>query len=76
MNSNNIFQLFWYIPKEIQKFVGNKNIATTIYLCYLQAYVLIIYVQLCIEFTDLFNNKILIDCINLFSVSGFKKNMN
>lgn len=66
MNSNNAtnldsFKVGW-IPKEIKKITGNKNITTTIYR--MQTYDVIMY---CTEFIDITSNdKRLMDFINLF----------
>ena len=62
-----------HIPKEIIKFIGNKNIKAIIFR--LQAYDSIMCGYFCIKFIDyMFKGKILVDFTNLFSPSDFKKN--
>ena len=54
-----------HIPKEIKKFIGNKNIITNIYR--IQAYSSIMCGYFCIGFTDfMFKGKSLLDYTNLF----------
>ena len=54
-----------HIPKEIKKFIGNKNIITNIYR--IQAYNSIMCGYFCIGFTDfMFKGKSLLDYTNLF----------
>ena len=61
-----------YIPKEINTFVGTKNIKTNIFR--VQAYDSIICGYFCIGFIDfMLTEKTLTDFINLFSVKNFKK---
>ena len=61
------------IPKEIMKFIGNKNIKANIFR--LQAYDSIMCGYFCIEFINyMFKGKRLIDFTNLFSPNDFKKN--
>ena len=55
-----------HIPKEIKKFIENKNIITNIYR--IQAYDSIMYGYFCIRFIDfILKGKILLDYTNLFS---------
>ena len=62
-----------YIPKEIKKFVGNKDIKTNIFR--IQAYDSIMCGCFCILFIDfMFAGKSLIYFTNLFSPYDFKKN--
>ena len=61
-----------YIPKEIKKFIGQKNIKTN--LNRIQAYNSIMCGYFCILFIDfMFENKSLTDFTNLFSPYDFKK---
>ena len=61
------------IPKEIIKFIGNKNIKRNIFR--IQAYDSIMCGYFCIEFIDfMFKGKTLTEYINLFSPNNFKKN--
>ena len=61
------------IPKEIKKFIGNKNIAKNIYR--IQAYDLIMCGYFCIGFIDLMLiGKSLLDYTNLFSPNDYEKN--
>ena len=70
MNAENItyFDSFGHIPKEIKKFIGNKNITTNIYI--IQAYDSIMCGYFCIGFIDfmLKGNKI------SFSPKEYEKN--
>ena len=62
-----------HIPKEINKFIGNKEIKASIFR--LQAYDSIMCGYFCIEFTNyMFDGKSLIDFNILFSPHDFKKN--
>ena len=62
-----------HIPKEIKKFIGNKNIKASI--CRLQVYDSIMCGYFCIEFINyMFDGKGLIDFTSLFSPHDFKKN--
>ena len=62
-----------HIPKEIKKFIGNKNIITTIYR--IHAYDSIICGYFCIGFIDfMLKDKSLLDYTNLFSPNEYKKN--
>ena len=59
-----------HIPKEIMKFIGNKNIITNIYR--IQAYDSIMCGYLYIEFINfMFNGNSLTDYTNLFSPNDF-----
>ena len=62
-----------HIPKEIKKFINNKNITANIYR--VQAYHSIIGTFFCIEFSDFtIKGNILTDFSNLFSPNSFKRN--
>ena len=62
-----------HIPKEIMKFIDNKNIITNIFR--IQAYNSIMCGYFCIGFINfMFNAKSLTDFTNLFSPSDFTKN--
>ena len=62
-----------HIPKEIKKFIGNKNIITNIYR--IQAYDSMCG-YFCIRFIDfMLEGKILLDYTNSFSPNEYKKNM-
>ena len=62
-----------HIPKEIKKFIGNKDIKASIFR--LQAYDSIMCGYFCIEFINyMFDGKSLIDFTSLFSLHDFKKN--
>ena len=62
-----------YIPKEIKKFIGNRNIISNIYR--IQNYDSIMCGYFCIGFIDyMFKGKSLTDYTNLFSHNNFKKN--
>ena len=78
-NKNNVtnFDSFWVenIPKEIKKFVKNKNIITNIFR--IQAYDSIMCGYFCIGFIDfVLAGKKLTDDTNLFFPYDFKKNYN
>ena len=61
------------IPKEIQKFIGNKNIIVNIYR--IQAYDSIICGYFCIRFiVYMSKGKSLLDYTNLFSSNDYEKN--
>ena len=63
-----------HIPKEIKKFIGNKNIKSNIFR--IQAYDSIMCGYFYIGFIDfMLAGKILTDFTNLFSPSNFKKKM-
>ena len=77
MNAENVtyFDNFGveHIPKEIRKFIGNKNIITNIYR--IQAYDSTMCGYFCIEFIDfLLKGKRLLEFTNLFSPDEYKKN--
>ena len=77
MNTNNLVYFdnvrVEYIPKEIKKFIGNKNIITNIYR--IQAYDSIMCGQFCIGFIDfMLKGKRLRDHKNLFSLNDYEKN--
>ena len=62
-----------HIPKEVKKFIGNRNIIGNIYR--IQNYDSIMCDYFCIGFIDyMFPGKSLTDYINLFSPNNFKKN--
>ena len=63
-----------HIPKEIKKFIGNKNIIANIFR--IQAYDLVMCGYFCIGFIDYMfkDNNSLTDFTNLFSANDFKKN--
>ena len=62
-----------HIPKEITKFIMNKNIKTNIF--GIQAYDSIMCGYFCIGFIDfMFKGKSLIEYTNLFSPNDFKRN--
>ena len=62
-----------HFPKEIKKFIGNKNIITNIYR--IQAYNSIMCRYFCIGFIGfMLKSKSLLDYINLFSPNDFEKN--
>ena len=62
-----------HIPKEIKKFIGNRNIISNIYR--IQNYHLIMCGYFCIGFIDyMFKGKSLTDYTNLFSPNNLKKN--
>ena len=62
-----------HIPKEIMKFIGNKNIITNIFR--IQAYNSIMCGYFCIGFVNfMFNGNSLTDYTSLFSPNDLKKN--
>ena len=62
-----------HIPKEIRKFIRNKNIITNIYR--IQAYDSIMCGYFCIGFIDfMLKGKSLLEYTNLFSPNEYKKN--
>ena len=76
-NNNNVtyFDSFGveHIPKEIIKFIENRNIKTNIFR--IQAYDSIMSGYFCIAFIDfMFKGKSLTNYTNLFSPNDFKKN--
>ena len=69
------FDSFWfeYLPKEIRKFIGNKNVITNIYR--IQAYDSIMFGYFLIGLTDfMLKGKNLLDYTNLFSANEYEKN--
>ena len=63
-----------YIPKEIKKFINNKNIITNIFR--IQTFDSVMCGYFCIGFiNDMFMGKSLTDYTNLFSPNNFKKNV-
>ena len=77
VNDNNVtyFDSFGvdHTPKEIRKFIGNKNITTNIYR--IQTYDSIICGYFCIGFIDfMLKGKSLLKYINLFSPNDYEKN--
>ena len=62
-----------HIPKEVKKFIGNRNIISNIYR--IQNYDSIMCGYFCIGYIDyMFIGKSLADYTNLFSPNNFKKN--
>ena len=62
-----------HIPKEIKKFIGNKNIRTSIFR--IQTHNSVMCGYFCIRFIYfLLKDKILTDFTNLLSPNDFKKN--
>ena len=62
-----------HIPKEIKKFIDNRNIITNIYR--IQAYDSIMCGYFCIGFIDFkLKGKSMLDCANLFSPNEYGKN--
>ena len=62
-----------HIPKEINKFIGNKNIKSNLFR--LQAYDSIMCGYYCVEFINyMLKGKTLLDYTNLFSPNDFKNN--
>ena len=62
-----------HIPKEIIKFIENRNIKTNIFR--IQAYDSIMCEYFCIAFIDfMFKGKTLTEYTNLFSPNDFKRN--
>ena len=62
-----------HIPKEINKFIGNKNIKNNIFR--IQAYDSIMSRYFCLEFINyVLKRKTLLDYTSLFSPNDFKKN--
>ena len=77
MNSENVtyFDSFGveYIPKEIKKVLGNKNIITNIYR--IRAYDSIMCGYLCIGFIDfMLKGKSLLEYTNLISPNDYERN--
>ena len=78
VNDNNVtyFDSFGveHIPKEIKKFIGNKNIVKNIYR--IQAYDSIMCGHLWIGFIDfMLKGKSLLDYTNLFSANDYEKKL-
>ena len=76
MNGNNVayFDSFRveHIPKDIKKYIGNKNIATTI--CKIRRYSSIICRLFCIGVIDfMLKGKSFLDYTNLFSLNKYEK---
>ena len=79
-NNNNNNSLIYFdsfgvehIPKEIKKFIKNKNIKTNIFR--IKAYNLIMCMYFCIGFIDfMLKGKTLTEYTTLFSPNDFKKN--
>ena len=62
-----------HIPKEVKKFIGNRNIISNIHR--IQNYDSVMCGYFCIGFIDyMFKGKSLTDYTNLFSPNNFKKN--
>ena len=62
-----------HIPKEINKFIGNKKMKASIFR--IQAYDSVMCGYFCIEFINyMLKGKILLDYTNSFSPNDFKKN--
>ena len=61
-----------YIPKEINKVIGNNNIKSNIFR--IQSHDSIMCGYYCVEFTNYMLEGKTLDYINLFSPNDFKKN--
>ena len=77
VNDNNVtyFDSFGveHIPKEIRKFIGNKNIITNIYR--MQACDSVMCRYFCTEFVDfMLKGKSLLEYTNFFSANDYVKN--
>ena len=77
VNNNNVtyFDSFGvqHIPKEIKKFIGNKNLIASIYR--IQTYSLLMCGYFCIGFIDfMLNGKSLLDYTKLSSLNDYEKN--
>ena len=77
VNGNNIIYFdsleVEHIPKEIKKFIENKNVITNIYR--IQAYDSILCKYFCIVFIDfMIKGKNLLDYTKLFSTNDYEKN--
>ena len=76
VNDNNVtyfdsFELE-HIPKEIKKFIGNKNVVTNIYM--IEAYDSIMCGYFCVGFINfMLKGKSLLEYINLFSPNDYEK---
>ena len=78
VNDNNViyFDSFGveHFPKEIKKFIGNKNVVKNI--DRLLAYDSIMYRYFCTEFIDfMLKSKSLLEYTNLFSPNDYEKNV-
>ena len=76
MNAENVTYLdslgVEHIPKEMRKFIGNKNITN---ICRIQGYNSIMCGYVCIGFIDfMFKGKSLLEYTNLFSLNEYRKN--
>ena len=76
VNDNNVtyFDSFGleHIPKEIKKFIGNKNVVTNIYM--IEAYDSIMCGYFCVGFINfMLKGKSLLEYINLFSPNDYEK---
>ena len=61
-----------HIPKEIKKFIGNKNVVTNIYI--IEAYDSIMCGYFCVGFINfMLKGKSLLEYINLFSPNDYEK---
>ena len=77
VNENNITYIdsfgVEHIPKEIRKFIRNKNVVTNIYR--VQTCDSIMCGYICIRFIDfILKSKNLLECTNLFSPNGYQIN--
>ena len=76
VNDNNVtyfdsFELE-HIPKEIKKFIGNKNVVTNIYM--IEAYDSIMCGYFCVGFINfMLKGKSLLEYTNLFSPNDYEK---
>ena len=62
-----------YIPKEIRKFIGNKDIKTNVYR--IQTYDSVMWGYYCIRFIDfMLKDKSLLEYANLFSPNDYEQN--
>ena len=62
-----------YIPKEIRRFIGNKNIKTNVYR--IQTYDSVMWGYYCIRFIDfMLKDKSLLEYANLFSPNDYEQN--
>ena len=79
LNANNVNVTYFdsfrveYIPNEIRKFIGNKNIKTNIYR--IQTYDSVMWRYYFIRFIDfMLKDKSLLEYTNLFSPNDYEKN--
>ena len=73
VKTNEVIYFNRNIPKEINKFIGNKKIKANIFR--IQPYDSIMCGYFCIEFINyMLKGKTLLDYTNLFSPNDFKKN--